>query len=175
MIKKVIFKKDSYTLTILPFFSDIDMKNKGFINYGEIKDAEIIEEIGSEISSLCKYGNYTPSWTYLVTWYKCVAHSEYSYTLRYINTFQLLLTSNGNESYAMFNYIRMDWPTDNHYKEFSSGYHMKYQNQSMYSWRSHSLLNVNIEISSVQNLIDNSNMGKIGRWFISFNDTRCRF
>lgn len=149
------------------------MRNKGLINYGEIKDAEKIEEIGSEISSLCKYSNYTPSWVYLVTWYECEAYTLYSYLSKYVNTFQLLLVSNGNESFAMFNYIRMDWPTDNHYKDFSSGYNLK--NQSIYSMRSHSQLNVNIEISSVQNLIENSNMGKAGRWFISFNNTRCRF
>ena len=149
------------------------MRDKGFINYGEIKDAEIIEEIGSEIKGLCKYDNYTVSWAYLVTWYECPPYHQYRYFSYYLNTFQLLLTSNGIESFAMFNYIRMDWPNSQYYRTFSSGYELSYY--SIYSVRIRTELEVFIENKTVQNLIDKSNIGKTGRWFISFNNTRCRF
>ena len=97
------------------------MTQKGAIYYGEITDGEILGRIGSDTNSLCKYNNqhFSPTWAYIVTWYECIPFpSVRSYTQRNSNTFQVLLTSNGYESFAIFNFIRMDWPNNYFSKAF---------------------------------------------------------
>ena len=145
------------------------MSLKGAIYYGEITDGEILGSIGSDINSLCKNNNqhFSPTWAYIVTWYECAPYTFGTYnTQRNSNTFQMLLTSNGNDSFAILNYISMNWPNNNFKKSFTSGYSLRSYN-----------LNVNriIENVTVSNLIDKSNMERPGRWFINFNNTNCRF
>jgi hypothetical protein len=164
-------------ISLKPFDSDIDMRRNGKIYYGEIKDDKMLRSIGSDVRKLCKYDAFLPTWAYVVTWFDCrpylirSSNSYYGAESNYKNTFQLLLISNGNESFAMYNYVRLDWPNYEIYKRFSSGYDLY-----LFSAYSRSLYGqYSIENTLVRNLTERSNMDKPGRWFIKFNNTKCGF
>jgi hypothetical protein len=142
----------------------------------------MIQSIAADVNKLCKYDNFTPSWSYIVTWYEMqpyVSFYRYSYrndnsrsSYNYSNTFQLLLTSNGNESFAIYNFVRMDWPNEYVSNYFSSFYYYYFYDFEQSNIR---YMQSILENNSVRNLTDKSNMGKPGRWFISFNNTNCQF
>ena len=77
------------------------------------------------------------------------------------------MISNGKDSYAMFNYIRLDWPNDVLKHNFTS--------KSLFYLIPIKEIEITIENKTVRNLIEKSNMGRNGQWFISFNNTNCRF
>lgn len=134
----------------------------------------MLQSIGTDIRNLCKNNSFVPTWAYVITWYNSQPTSSY-YTRNYAysnvsSTFQLLLTSNGNESYAMFNYVRMDWPNEYVSSYFSSSYYYSFYGDIYRSYGQKVF-----ESSSLRNLTDNSNMGRPGRWFLSFNNTNCLF
>jgi hypothetical protein len=131
--------------------------------------------IGADVRKLCKYDRFVPTWAYVITWYNVRPSTDFDsqfYIVRqfnYSNTFQLLLTSNGNDSFAMFNYVRMDWPNEHIGKLFSSSYYNFFYD-SIEPQYTHYIIE---ERSSRNNLKDNSNMGRPGRWLIAFNNTNC--
>ena len=139
----------------------------------------MLQSIGTDIRNLCKNNSFVPTWAYVITWYNSQPVRNY-YSSSYINsvyssqnfsnTFQLLLTSNGNESYAMFNYVSMDWPNEYVSNHFTSTYYYSFYGDLEYSYGQKIF-----ESNSVRNLTDKSNMGRPGRWFLSFNNTNCLF
>ena len=177
---KVSLLKASYeysSLSLNPFYSDIDMRRNGKIYYGEIRDENMLRSIGSDVRKLCKYDAFLPTWAYVVTWFECrpffirSRNSNYGADSNHKNTFQLLLISNGNESFAMYNYVRLDWPNYEIYKSFSSGYDFSFF--SAYTGSRYG--QYSFENTLVRNLTERSNMDKPGRWFFKFNNTKCGF
>jgi hypothetical protein len=151
------------------------MRKKGTIYHGEIQDAKMLKSIGSDIRNLCKYEDeFKPIWAYVVTWYECRPfytngdNRYYGAESNFTNTFQLLLVSNATQSFAMYNFISMDWPNNAISRLFSSNYY----SSDIETFNSHYYQFI-IENKSVRNLTENSNMAKAGRWFISFNNTKC--
>lgn len=162
------------------FNSDLDMRLKGAIYHGEINQTELLNSIGSDIRKLCKYkySEYTPKWAYIVTWYEArprwnyrpFGDDLYGAQSEYKNTFQLLLISDGRESFAMFNYVQMDWPNSHFAAFFYANYYYTY-----YQGNSTRIFSKELENRNVSNLVDKSNIGIDGRWFLKLNNSRCDF
>lgn len=98
--------------------------------------------------------------------------------MNYSNTFQLLLTSNGNVSFAMFNFVRLEWPND--FVAFNNFYiHIGslLVDGSRKVIAKSAIINdqlVFLNESSMRNkLVEESNMDRPGRWFINFDDVNC--
>ena len=172
----VTFTNSHGYLSVCPFYSDIDTSRKGAIYHGEFRDENMLKSIGDDVRNLCKYDSFVPIWAYVVTWFECRpsyirdhdvyfgANSDYS------NTFQLIMTSNGLQSFAFFNFVRLDWPNDVIESSFSSSYYYSFFESFHYS-NGESIF----EDQSLRNLTEKSNMGRPGRWFISFNNTDCDY
>lgn len=143
------------------------MRQRGNIYHGEIKDEKILRSIETDVRNLCEYDKFTAIWAYIVTWFEYRPRFINSADFNYSNTFQLIMTSNGIESYVMFNYIRLDWPNDVLKQDFAS--------KSLFYLIPIKEIHITIENKTVRNLIEKSNMGRKGQWFISFNNTNCRF
>ena len=184
-IFKVVLNSESNKfiyLSIFPFYADIDMTRKGAIYHGEVTDVRIRYSIGAEVRKLCKDPNYSPTWAYIVTWYGCEPNSINSSFINpshdvesdYSNTFQLLMISDGFQSFAMIKYVKMDWPDEAVVKEFSSYYNFFVQDLSAFPSPTTRNDMVMFENKSVRNLTHGSNMNRSGHWFISFDD-KCHF
>lgn len=99
--------------------------------------------------------------------------------MNYSNTFQLLLTSNGNASFAMFNFVRLEWPNDfDAFNNFFIHIGSLLVDRSRIVIAKSTIINdqlVFLNESSMRNkLIEESNMDWPGRWFFSFDDANCQ-
>jgi len=105
-----IFQMVNETL-IAPFWTDMISDSIGDVFYRLVTDEDSLRQIEFEIDRLTKAScceEFKASWVAVITWYKQKAfnHKRYEYN----NTFQLVLTTNGEESYVLFNYGRLEWP-----------------------------------------------------------------
>lgn len=158
------------------------MTRKGAIYHGEVTDSRIRYSIGADVRKICGDRYFSPTWAYIVTWYGCEPNSINSSFINpskngesnYSNTFQLLMISNGFQSFAIIKYVKMDWPNEAVVKEFSSYYNFFVQDLSTFPSPTTRNDMVMLENKSVQNLTSGSNMNRPGQWFISFDD-KCHF
>ena len=135
------------------------------IYHGEINDEKVIKSISRDVNKNCKYNEsrFTPKWTYIVGWFEL----EDDFIGNYSNIFQLIMTSNGKDSFAIFN--------------FDSLNSLNTFDLTFYTFIGYSMADtlmsdrISIEEKSMRNLIEKSNMNRSGQWFISFNNTNCHF
>lgn len=161
---KVKFEhKDGSFLILSAFKIGINKSRKMDIYHGEIKDEKVIASISRDVNKMCKYNQsrFTPKWTYIVSWFDL----ENDFIGNYSNIFQLIMTSNGKDSFAIFKYVRLKFNFDLTFYTFI-GYFMA---DTLRSYK------ISLEEKSMRNLIEKSNMNRSGQWFISFNNTNCHF
>ncbi|RNA40473.1 nidogen and EGF-like domain-containing 1, partial [Brachionus plicatilis] len=91
---------------IAPFWSDIDITLYGKILYRQIENGNDLQKIGLEIR-LSLSSSFYPNWAFVVTWDEVAPFSSSLASPK--NTFQLVLTTNGSSSFAIFNYGQLDW------------------------------------------------------------------
>jgi len=96
---------------IAPFWADMIPDIFGDIFYRVVSDRDTLNDVEYEIDRLTKSSCgflFKPSWAAVITWHQLKAFNHRRF--EYNNTFQLVLTSNGHESYVIFNYGRLQWP-----------------------------------------------------------------
>lgn len=136
------------------------------IYHGEIKDEKVIASISRDVNKMCKYNQsnrFTPKWTYIVSWFEF----EDDFIGNYSNIFQLIMTSNGKDSFAIFNYVHL-----NSLNTFNLTFYTFIGYFMADTLKSDKL---SLEEKSMRNLIEKTNMNRSGQWFISFNNTNCHF
>ncbi|RNA04016.1 sushi domain-containing 2-like [Brachionus plicatilis] len=146
-------------ISIAGFWNDIDTTKGGDIFYREITDTITLQKISQDISSTVEQFNAT--WAYLVTWYEV---APYSSLLDQRNSFQILLASNGNVSFTIFNYEKLEW-SFNLYSYIFGQVGFNFGDGS----RSLSLPGSLTE--NVLNLANDSNIGVPGRWIYRIDDS----
>ncbi|CAF1091450.1 unnamed protein product [Brachionus calyciflorus] len=93
---------------ITPFWNDINTNNGGDIFYREINDTLTLSLIASDIqNSFTGFNRFRPKWAFVATWFQVAQFQPSDGLLR--NTFQAILTTNGVNSFAIFNYDRLAW------------------------------------------------------------------
>lgn len=95
---------------IAPFWTDMTSDLNGGVFYRLVTDKNTLNEVSYEIDRLTQArcdSSYKPSWVAIITWYRMRAffHPRFAN-----NTFQLIMTTNGEDSYVIFNYGRLQWP-----------------------------------------------------------------
>ena len=171
-------KNCSYELTIVPLDRNSDIDRSGWIRHGEIKETHFLELIGADVRNLCQMESFTPTWAYIITYFKNrpnmmpyprINDQQYEAMSNLKNTFQVLLVTNGNDSFAIYRYIKMEWPNNLfQYNIINAGFiFYDYTNSAMDKYL--------IKNNSLSNLVENSNMGIPGLWFINFNNDNCHF
>lgn len=159
--KKIYYSVFSYPSQYLPpfvaaFWFHLDYSCEGDIFYREILEGPELEKIGLEIEK--SFSNFfTPKWAFVSTWFEIT--SDLHYNRDKINTFQIVLTSDQFNSYAILNYDKMEWG-----RQFMSGISFGF---NLYS----EIINTNPR--SI--LVENSNVGQKGKWIFNvasdINDT----
>jgi nidogen (entactin) len=164
-----------YSLRLLPFECDIDTRFEGSILHTEINQTNLLDSIGADIRKACNGTWFNPTWAYSVTWYLVRPYYRKNGDILYgsksnsSNTFQIVLASNGRASFALFKYVRLDWPNSDLDVTFESGYRMT---DSMFGITKKIFESSNSPISKA-NLLNKSNMETPGTWILTFNHTRC--
>ena len=76
------------------------------------------------------------------------------------------MMTDGHNSFAVYNYIWMEWPNDEFNSSFEAGF--KTNSSSLSTMKKY-----DFENNQVENLVNNSNFRKPGRWLVTFNNLEC--
>uniref|UniRef100_A0A3Q1H1H9 NIDO domain-containing protein n=1 Tax=Acanthochromis polyacanthus TaxID=80966 RepID=A0A3Q1H1H9_9TELE len=85
---------------IAPFWTDIDNRGNGQINYMQYTSGTVLQQATRHINAYFPGLSFTASWVFVATWYE-VAYYSYSGTR---TTFQAVLISDGRYSFVLMNY-----------------------------------------------------------------------
>lgn len=87
---------------IAPFYSDVDTREAGAIWYRETSDPGTVSRSKTAVQQHFSSGaDFTPTGAFIVTW---DGVGRYNQRTDRINTYQLVLVTNGEETYAFFHY-----------------------------------------------------------------------
>uniref|UniRef100_A0A0B7B8A8 Nidogen n=1 Tax=Arion vulgaris TaxID=1028688 RepID=A0A0B7B8A8_9EUPU len=85
------------------FLADIDTRSTGRVYYRSTSEADLIERAARDIrANFTAFQNYSPTSLFIVTWDRVGYFREQGDKH---NTFQLVLASNGRDSFAFFHYL----------------------------------------------------------------------
>ena len=106
---------------VSPFWADIDIRIGGSVFYREIINTNQLNQIATEIrGAFPLFNNYIPTWAYVTTWYQVPEFPTGPPSIN--NTFQAIITTNGINSFAIYNYERLVWPTTTSNRRAQAGF-----------------------------------------------------
>ena len=90
---------------IAPFWDDVDIRRGGIIYYRQDNTSQIAEQIQLDISVYFpNIGFFYPKLVFVATWYRVQ-----SYYSNLLNTFQVVVASDGTRTFVKFNYGDIQW------------------------------------------------------------------
>ncbi|XP_054860582.1 alpha-tectorin-like [Amphiprion ocellaris] len=92
---------------IAPFWTDIDIRRNGQINYTQYTNGTVLQQATQDINTYFPELNFTATLVFVATWYQ-VPYFPYSGTQ---TTFQAVLISDGRYSFVLMNYGIIARPT----------------------------------------------------------------
>ncbi|PIO34376.1 hypothetical protein AB205_0044100 [Aquarana catesbeiana] len=141
------------------FWADVDNRLAGDIYYRQSTDPSLLSRATSDIRTYFHAMDFTAQWVFVATWHR-VAY--YGSSTNKVNTFQAVLTTDGNQTFLLYNYDDIQWPSIYAYGSYqyepltlaglNSGYDIGY-----YTLPGSLTL-------SVANLSSSSNTNVTGRW-----------
>eukprot|EP00079_Xenopus_tropicalis_P019605 XP_012809472.1 PREDICTED: mucin-4-like isoform X1 [Xenopus tropicalis] len=93
---------------IAPFWADVYNVFQSDIYYRESTEASLLSQATSDIRRYFHNMNFSAKWVFVVTWHKVPYFGSSSSK---VNTFQAVITTDGNLTYVMFNYGDIEWTT----------------------------------------------------------------
>ncbi|XP_052447930.1 alpha-tectorin [Carassius gibelio] len=95
---------------IAPLWADVHNGIRGDVYYRETTDPEILERATQDVKKYLKnMVSFTATWVFITTWNQVTFYGGSQTTP--VNTFQAVLISDGQASFAMFNYGEINWST----------------------------------------------------------------
>lgn len=94
---------------IAPFLADIDTRAAGQVYYRETRDAKLLQRAAADVQShFSGIRSFRPRSLFIVSWDKVGYYNE---QFDKVNTFQLVIVTDGQDSYAFFHYLDsgMQW------------------------------------------------------------------
>ena len=93
---------------IAPFWDDVNINNGGTIYYRQDFSSSIADQVQQDVNSLFPdVGSFSPSLVFVATWDRVEAFSS---SLRgLVNTFQVVVASDGGRIFVRFNYGDIQW------------------------------------------------------------------
>ncbi|XP_077312319.1 alpha-tectorin-like [Lithobates pipiens] len=139
------------------FWADIDNRLAGDIYYRETTDPSLLSRATDDIRTYFHGVNFTARWVFVATWHR-VAYYESSTSK--VNTFQAVLSTDGNRTFLLYNYEDIQWPSIYGYHQhgplslagLNSGYDTGYYTLPG---------SLSLDIT---NLANKSNVNFTGRW-----------
>ncbi|OCT73575.1 hypothetical protein XELAEV_18036554mg [Xenopus laevis] len=93
---------------LAPFWADVYNINQGDIYYRQSTDEALLSQTTTDIRRYFHNGNFTVKWVFVATWDNVPYYGSSS---NKGDTFQAVITTDGNLTYVMFNYGDIEWTT----------------------------------------------------------------
>ncbi|KAJ6610750.1 hypothetical protein lerEdw1_015226 [Lerista edwardsae] len=105
------FTPDPFPLTdgrafVAPFWADVDNRITGEVYYRQTRDKQLLQRATADINACFPGERFTATWVFVATWDQVAFYGSLSSK---VNTFQAVLTSNGERSFVMLNYQDIQW------------------------------------------------------------------
>ncbi|XP_059806237.1 sushi, nidogen and EGF-like domain-containing protein 1 [Hypanus sabinus] len=98
---------------VAAFWADVDNRRAGDVFYRETKDPAILQSATNDIRKYFpEHKEFTTQWAFIATWYKVTFFGGSSFSP--VNTFQIVLVTDGEASFTLFNYENITWTTGMH-------------------------------------------------------------
>ncbi|KAK2188587.1 hypothetical protein NP493_128g05111 [Ridgeia piscesae] len=96
---------------IAAFWGDVDTRmNSGRLYYRETRDSDILRRASREVrQAFVRFTRFSATWVFIASWHRVTYYGGSSSTS--LNTFQIVLITNGRHSFTMFNYGDIAWTT----------------------------------------------------------------
>ncbi|XP_068810150.1 sushi, nidogen and EGF-like domain-containing protein 1 isoform X6 [Struthio camelus] len=98
---------------VAAFWADVDNRRAGDVYYRESKDQAILERATKDIAQYFpEFPEFVAQWVFIATWYRVTFFGGSSFSP--VNTFQIVLITDGKLSFTIFNYESITWTTGMH-------------------------------------------------------------
>ncbi|KAI7800776.1 putative sushi [Triplophysa rosa] len=98
---------------VAPFWADVDNRHTGNVFYRESKNPVILLKATADISCYFpEFSRFVSTWVLIATWYQVTFFGGSSITP--VNTFQVVLITDGELSFTIFQYHNITWTTGMH-------------------------------------------------------------
>ncbi|KAG9341578.1 hypothetical protein JZ751_019091, partial [Albula glossodonta] len=98
---------------VAPFWADVDNRRAGQVFYRETKDPAILQRATADVHRYFpEFPAFTATWALIATWHKVTFFGGSSFTP--VNTFQVVLITDGNLSFTIIQYHDITWTTGMH-------------------------------------------------------------
>ncbi|KAI5628308.1 sushi, nidogen and EGF-like domain-containing protein 1 isoform X1, partial [Silurus asotus] len=98
---------------VAPFWADVDNRQAGLVFYRESKDPVILKKATDDIHHYFpEFPTFTATWVLVSTWHNVTFFGGSPFTP--VNTFQVVLITDGELSFTIFQYHNVTWTTGMH-------------------------------------------------------------
>ncbi|XP_053565879.1 sushi, nidogen and EGF-like domain-containing protein 1 [Bombina bombina] len=98
---------------VAAFWADVDNRRGGDVVYRETEDPKILRLATQDVRTYFpELPNFTATWAFIATWYRVTFYGGDASSP--INTFQIVLITDGHRSFTIFNYETIEWTTGRH-------------------------------------------------------------
>ncbi|XP_036426286.1 sushi, nidogen and EGF-like domain-containing protein 1 [Colossoma macropomum] len=98
---------------VAPFWADVDNRQAGNVFYRESKDPAILKRATEDIHHYFpEFRMFSATWVLIATWYQVTFFGGSSITP--VNTFQVVLITDGELAFTIFQYHNITWTTGMH-------------------------------------------------------------
>ncbi|XP_041696619.1 sushi, nidogen and EGF-like domain-containing protein 1 isoform X1 [Coregonus clupeaformis] len=98
---------------VAPFWADVDNRRAGQVFYRESRDPSVLQRATADVKRyFSEFPEFTATWILISTWHKVTFFGGSDFTP--VNTFQLVLITNGELSFTIFQYHDITWTTGMH-------------------------------------------------------------
>ncbi|XP_029904625.1 sushi, nidogen and EGF-like domain-containing protein 1 [Myripristis murdjan] len=98
---------------VAPFWADVDNRRFGKVYYRESTNPSILKRASDDVSMyFSEFPDFTATWILISTWHQVTFFG--GNTLTPVNTFQVVLITDGELSFTIFQYNNITWTTGMH-------------------------------------------------------------
>ncbi|XP_026013617.1 sushi, nidogen and EGF-like domain-containing protein 1 isoform X2 [Astatotilapia calliptera] len=98
---------------VAPFWADVDNRRAGTVFYRESQDPVILRKASGDVRTyFSEFPNFNATWVHISTWHQVTFFGGNSQTP--VNTFQVVLITDGELSFTIFQYNNITWTTGMH-------------------------------------------------------------
>ncbi|NXL96761.1 SNED1 protein, partial [Tyrannus savana] len=98
---------------VAAFWADVDNRRAGEVYYRESTEQPILERASRDIAQYFpEFPGFSAQWVFIATWYRVTFFGGSSFSP--VNTFQIVLITDGKLSFTIFNYESITWTTGMH-------------------------------------------------------------
>ncbi|KAM4693949.1 sushi, nidogen and EGF-like domain-containing protein 1 isoform 2-T2 [Discoglossus pictus] len=98
---------------VAAFWADVDNRKGGDVFYRETDDPKVLNLASQDVRTYFpELPDFTATWAFIATWYHVTFYGGDATSP--INTFQIVLITDGLRSFTIFNYETIEWTTGRH-------------------------------------------------------------